>query len=217
MGFEIKNSGGNIVLCPAGSHVARCYMTIDEGTHPEEFQGEFKGNVQKCRIGFELPLKKHTFIEEKGEEPFTLSQQFTYSLHEKAKLRKTLESWKGQQFSDAKLAAFRKAGIPCLIGQTCLINVIHKPRAAGGHYANIATVMPLPEGMVCPPAIMKPIIFTVDAPLRQQDPVFLTLSKWLQEEISKCLEWCPKPAEPPANHGTAESGAGPEKEDDNPF
>jgi hypothetical protein len=213
MGFEIKESG-NIVLCPTGSHVARCFLALDLGTHPEEFQGEFKGNVKKVRLGFELPLKTHMFDEKRGQEPFTLSQKFTYSMHEKAALRKFLEAWKGEEFQESKLKAFMKVGIPCLIGKTCLINVAHKEKKTGGHSAVIKSVMPLPEGMACPDPVMKPIVWSVDA---GRDAVFETFKKWQQEEISKCLEWRPKTdtgnADP--NHTSApEEG---KEEEENPF
>src|SRR5688500_15724739 len=124
MGFEVSR-GSSVVLCPVGSHVARCYMVVDEGTHPENYQGEYKGDVKKCRIGFELPMKKHTFIKEKGEEPFTLSQQFTKSLGDKAKLRKVLESWRGKPYTEESIAKFR---IDRLIGQTCMVAVMHKTK-----------------------------------------------------------------------------------------
>jgi hypothetical protein len=193
-------------------------MAIDEGTHPEEFQGEFKGNVQKVRLGFELPLKKHVFNPDKGEEPFTLSMQMTNSMHEKAKMRKLLESWRGKPYTEESLAKFKKVGIPALLGQPCLINVIHKEKTGGGHFANIAAITPLPEGMVCPPAVLPPILYSVDD--GPNSPVFKALSKWLQEEIAPCLEWRPKVTDTDPNHNTgtgqSDGGNSPEESGD-PF
>lgn len=196
-------------------------MVIDEGTHEESYMGEAKDPVQKCRIGFELPLRKHIFNEEKGEEPFTLSVQFTYSMHEKAKMRKFLVSWRGKEYTPESLTKFLKGGIPLLLGQPALINVIHvDKKSSEGKFAKIVTAMPLPEGMICPPAILPPIKYSQE---QGRDAVFQSLSKWLQEEIAQCIEWRPKIAgnEPSdVTDGSPQGVAGPngvETPSDDPF
>lgn len=214
MGFEIKKSG-SVVLCPSGSHVARCFLVLDIGTHPVEFQGKFAGNQQKVVIGWELPSKLHTFDEKKGQEPFTLSRKFTNSMHEKAGLRALVESWSGKKYSDEKVATFMKAGIKVLIDKTCLINVVHAPRSDGTMRAEIKSIMPIPEGMICPPAIIKPVIYSQE---EGRNATFNALAKWQQEDISKCLEWTTKKVEQQDPNSSSEPEPGKESPDEeDPF
>lgn len=190
MGFESK-TGGNVVLIPTGNHVARCYMVVDLGHHHEEFQGKDVGDRKKVRIGFEFPTKKHVFNPDKGEEPFTLSIKLTNSMHEKGKLRPMMEAWRGKPYNEETLSKFR---IDKIIGQPALVTVSHKPRNDGsGSIAKIVTVAPLVEGMICPPAVLPTVLYTVD--WGRNHEVFGKLPKWLQEECSQCLEWKPKTGE----------------------
>jgi hypothetical protein len=78
--------------------------------------------------------------------PFLVRRRYTCSLHEKATLRRDLESWRGRAFTDKELEAF---DLESLLSVGCLINVIHESRN-GSTYANVASVMRLPKGMTAP-------------------------------------------------------------------
>ena len=58
---------------PAETHVARCVWVIDLGTHKTEWKGQ-KKRQRKVRFHFELPNCKVVFDEDKGMEPFMVSQ-----------------------------------------------------------------------------------------------------------------------------------------------
>jgi hypothetical protein len=64
-------------------------------------------------------------------------------LHEKARLRKDLESWRGRAFTDAELKNF---DLEVLIGANCLLNVVQSSKN-GSTYANVSAVMPIKKGM----------------------------------------------------------------------
>lgn len=215
MGFAPPKASANFTPTPAGTHVARCCQVIDLGTHPEEFQGESKGDKQKIRLGFELPLKKHVFHTEKGEEPFMIGVEYTYSLHEKAKLRKHLEAWRGKPYTPESLLKFDPTK---LIGQPCLITVIHEKKADGNTVAKVTAITQLVEGMQVPPAILPTLIYSVD---EGRNETFKKLPQWIQEKCSQCIEWRPKsPTEEAAEDRGAEtptgSGTG-EAESQDPF
>jgi hypothetical protein len=57
-------------------------------------------------ITWELPTELEVFHEEKGEEPYVVSKTYTLSMHEKATLRRDLESWRGQGFTEKEAEAF---------------------------------------------------------------------------------------------------------------
>lgn len=209
MGLVATNKGGkDFPICPAGAHVARCYMVVDLGTQPA--WGMEKDPKDKVRIGFEIPDEKAVFIEEKGEEPFTLSKKYTKSTHEKSGLRKDLESWRGKPFTEAEINAF---DISKILGVACMINVVHEKNKEGTKtYAKIAAIMPLPKGTKCAPPVNAPLLFDMDKP----DPGVLgALPKWIvEDEIEKALNFKGTPTSQAADAGAGDDS---EPDDENPF
>jgi hypothetical protein len=114
-------------LIPSGNYIARCYQMLEIGTVQEIIMGQPK-TLKKVRIGWELPEETRTFSQDKGEQPFVISQEFTLSMNEKSNLRKVLASWRGKDFSDKEAEAF---DITKLLGVPCMLNVIHKPSKDG--------------------------------------------------------------------------------------
>ena len=88
-------------------------------------------------------------LEEQDEDgkPYQIKQDYTASLHEKAKLRKDLQSWRGLAFTDVELFGF---DMETLVGAGCLINVIHNKGSKGGTFANVGGLMKLPKNMTKP-------------------------------------------------------------------
>jgi hypothetical protein len=121
---------------PEGLHAAVCADVWEPWTEerPEEWGG---GLVDKTRIVW--------LIEEmnpKTHKPFEVSQIYTLSLHEKAKLTAHLETWRGKRFTEQEKQGF---DIEKLIGVGCQIQVIHKIKDTAT-YANVSAVLPLGKG-----------------------------------------------------------------------
>jgi hypothetical protein len=95
--------------------------------------------------------------------PFFVRRRYTCSLHEKAILRRDLESWRGRPFTDQELQAF---DLENLLSVGCLTNVIHETRN-GSVYANVASVMRLPRGMTAP--VPGDYVRVIDRPSAQRD------------------------------------------------
>lgn len=148
----------NRELIPQGMHVARCYSMIHVGTTTWEYKGE-KKSTNKVRLTWEFPNEVRVFDEAKGEQPMVLSMEFTLSMYEKAKLRQTLENWRGKKFTDKEADGF---DITKLLGQPCMINVTHQEAKNGNIYARIGSVNPLPKGMKCPAQINDTFEFNFD-------------------------------------------------------
>ena len=152
MAITATNSGSNKDFEPieAGTYAARCISMIEIGTITEQFQGEEK-RMRKVRITWELPTETKVFKEENGEQPYVVSKEFTLSMHEKATLRKYLQDWRGQAFTEAEAKAF---DISVLLGKPCMLSVTHKVSEKNGKtYAEIAGVSKLMKGLECPPQI----------------------------------------------------------------
>lgn len=192
-----NESTGNFKLIPAGNYIARCYSMIHIGTVNEVFKGESK-QLNKVRLSWETPTETTVFKEDKGEQPFSISKEFTLSLHEKATLRKFLESWRGKSFTEDEAKRF---DISKLLGVPCMVNVIHKLSNTGKTYAEISSVSAMPKGVVCPDQINKSIIFSISQP---DWDVFDMMPDFLKEKIKSSSEYKaiqrPDDIETPSEH-----------------
>lgn len=172
------NNSKEFELPPKGLQVARCFMIVDLGTQDGTFQGQPKKD-RKIYLGWELPKTKMD-----DGRPFMVSNRYTQSLSEKANLRKIIEGWLGDPLTEDDLKGFNPE---FLLGLPCMINVVHNPSVSHDKtFANVQTVVPLPEDFECPPAINKPVYFSLDEFDRA---TFEALPKFLQETIIKSPEY----------------------------
>lgn len=136
--------GGPRAIPPAGLTPARCVQVIELGTQKENFKGVDK-LIFKIRLAFETPELMHVFEEDKGEQPFMLSQTFTKSISDKANFRKFIESWLGRSLTKEEI---EKGFDPSqLLNKAGMINIIHRAAKSDASkiYANIASISPMPK------------------------------------------------------------------------
>lgn len=183
MSIVAKNSATQRELIPAGTHVARCYSMIEIGTVKENIMGQEK-ILTKVRIGWELPEERRIFTQDKGEQPFVISKEYTLSMNEKANLRKDLESWRGKGFSEDDAKGF---DITKLLGVTCMLNIIHKQSKDGTKtFDNIAGIMPVPKSMKCPAQENKTFVLSYDS---FDYGLFETLPDFIKDKMKSSLEF----------------------------
>ncbi len=139
MPIVAKASGGNFIPAPAGTHAAVCVDVVDLGILKVEYAGQAK---QQHKVNIVWQLEE----QQPDGKPFSVRKRYTLSLHEKAALRKDLESWRGKAFTEDELRGF---DLEVLIGKPALLNVIRASRG-GSEYANVATIMRLPKMMEAP-------------------------------------------------------------------
>ena len=136
---KATGGGGDFLPCPAGTHAAVCVDVVDLGILEVNFGG--KGKKQhKIRIVWQVEEVRA------DNKPHQASKRYTLSLHEKAALRKDLESWRGRPFTAQELEGF---DVEQVIGIAALLNVIQETKD-GKTYANIASIMRLPKSMAAP-------------------------------------------------------------------
>lgn len=173
-----KLSGGkDFTPLPSGTHLARCMAVISLGTqaspmYPSSF---------KVMLMFEVPGE--TVVINDKPAPMVTQKEYTLSLSEKANLRHHLESWRGRQFTKEELDGF---DVVKVLGQPCMISVVHKSSAAGKVYANISGISGVPKGVSIVPAWHKPISYEIE---QGQNDVFKALPEWIQKKIAMCEEW----------------------------
>jgi len=171
-------------LIPAGTYVARCYSVVHLGHVTQKYMGEEKV-VDLVRFTWELPTELRCFNQDKGMQPCAISKEMTLSLNEKSNLRQLLNSWRGKALTEKEAESFDLAR---LIGQPCMINLIHQPSKTNPEkvYERIAAVMPMMKGMTCPPQHNPSMEFSV---LEFDRTKFETLPAFLQEMITGSTEY----------------------------
>lgn len=177
-----KDEGATFELVPAGTYIARCYSMVHLGTSKGSFQGkEIEQN--KVRITWELPTEMKVFKEENGEQPLSISREFTLSMSEKANLRKFLEGWRGKAFTAEEAKAF---DISNLVGKPCVLSVIHKLSKEGKAYAMISSASTLMKGAKCPPQINPSFVFSMQEFDQEK---FDSLPDFLKKKVAESYEY----------------------------
>ena len=160
----IAKAGATFKPAPSGTFAAVCVDVIDLGALEVTYAGKTK--VQhKIRIVWQIEE------EDENGRPFQVSRRYTLSLHEKAGLRKDLESWRGRAFNEEECQGF---DIEKLLGVGCLLNIIHNTKD-GSTYANVSGIMKLPKGMPAPTA--RDYVRVCDREPQDNNPA-VTESSW---------------------------------------
>jgi hypothetical protein len=129
--------GQQFELPPGGSHLARCYALVDQGTQKHSWQGDI-WEQRDVRLAFELAHEKMTgkYNEDAKGKPYMVATTVKQSLHKKARLRKLLEGWRGRAFGDGEADKFDPRKLPGLLCRLTLV------ASATGDYMNIESVAP---------------------------------------------------------------------------
>ncbi len=120
-----KTGGKSFPITKAGSYLAVCYAVCDLGTHKQTYQGKERDR-RLCLITFEIPGERIEIEKEDGtkeDKPRAISIQDTFSMHQDSNLRKKMESWRGQPFSETQAFDF---DFKSLLGVNALIQVAHQ-------------------------------------------------------------------------------------------
>ena len=190
MSFIVEASGGGreFKIVPAGTHLARLYRIVDLGTQTTTYQGETKMQ-RKVMFAWEIHGEDDAgdpLVTEDGK-PMAIFKNYTLSWNEAATLRKDLQAWRGQPWSDQEAARFDLKNV---LGQWCMLNIIHRPGMSDGKtFANVAGISPVPgflkkQGL---PEGVNPLQM-----FRLGDPdweLFETFSKGLKAKIESSPEF----------------------------
>ena len=160
---------------PAGAHASRCFRVIDLGTQTFQVLGETK-QAHQCLITWELGKTM-----EDGK-PFTINEKYTVSLTDKSKMRAILESWRGKKFTDVERNGFDLRNI---LGKVCFLNIVHVTRN-GRDYANVATAIPIPDGITSPAPVNDLLYYSIN---QHDSETFEKIPKFYREMIMKSPEY----------------------------
>ena len=171
--MKAKNSGNfkAVPLPEPQTTVARCYSLIDIGTIPNIYQGKLQGTVHKIFITWELPNLKGVFSDERGEEPFVVSEELTLSTKDNSNMAKLIAQWRGKPFTPQEEEEFDPT---VMVGKTALIQIMHrtKKKFEGQNLKEItnentnlklSSIMKRPRDMAIPDQINPTMIWDWEA------------------------------------------------------
>lgn len=164
--MKATNSSGNFKATPLpkpATVFCRCYSVIDLGTVPVPafVKGGQILEQRKIWISWELPTLKAVFNEERGPQPFVVSEELTASTNEKANLRILINRWRNKDFTQQEIDGFDPA---TMIGKVGFLSFVVKPKGKykGQTITNptnencnlkLNGIMPVPEGIERPKAV----------------------------------------------------------------
>ena len=144
----IAKRGASFNPAPEGPQQAVCVDVVDLGMVEEQWGDNEPQLKPKVRLMW------HSIeIDPDTKKPYSIVEKYTLSLHEKAKLRAVLESWRGKKFTDEEAEGF---DLETLLGVNAYLSIVHHKG-----YGNISAIMPLPKGMPSIP-ITKGFVRKVD-------------------------------------------------------
>lgn len=176
------SAGGDFEIAPEGVFLARCYKMVDVGTQTETGQFGTKEN-RKVYIYWELleTADGEKIRMEDGTTPFSIFNSYKLSMHQKANLRKHLDSWRGKKFTEEEAAEF---DITKLLDKYCLLQITHTTSKDGQKtYANVDGIMTTKKKVE---GINEISSFSIENP---DMDVFNDLPDWLQSKIEDAPEW----------------------------
>lgn len=180
------DGGGSFTPVPDGSWPAICYRVIDLGTQETTFKGETK-EQRKVLLSFELK-DEELMIEKDGKSlPMTLHQRYTFSMFERAQLRKHLEAWRGKGFTDDDFDGPNAFQMERLLGAPCLLSVVNK-ETNGKTYSNIGGISKLPKQMSAGKLVNDTVFLSLE-PDEFRREVFDALPDRLKETIMDSPEY----------------------------
>lgn len=166
-----------------GTYAAVCDMVVNIGVQQFEFQDEVK-NIEQLYLRFEIPSERLEYTDKEGHEqnkPMVIGTILTNSLHEKAKLRHFLDSWRGKAFTESELQQF---DLSTILGKSCILTVVKRTGNNGKTYANIAGIGRLMKGVAEPKAENTLIGYHPEFQREQES----LLPQWIKEKIAARIQ-----------------------------
>ena len=168
-----KSIEGTRETCPTGVFQAACYGVYDIGTQYSKKWDAYKPQVI---ISWELVHEKMS-----DNRPFVLSKTYTNSLHEKANLRKDLESWFGRALTAEEME--NGFDLKKCINENCQLQVIHN-KVDDKTYANISSIMALPKGASPLNPENETVVFEIES-----KEIPSSVYDWIADRIKTSMEW----------------------------
>lgn len=119
------------------------------------------------------------FVEVNKEQlPRVMSKEYTLSINEKSNLRKDLQAWRGQAFTEEELQGFDLLSV---MNKPCQLQIINEEKN-GKNYNNISAIMAMPKGMKVDP-LEETTVFIMNNEETWKN--YEKIPKWIRDKIKK--------------------------------
>lgn len=192
MSLKVKRKKANRVPpVSGGSYASACIGIIDIGEQYEKFKDEKQGRYCS-KVIFLFELLGETVDVDGEQKPRWLSMETTQSLHERAKLYKTLTAWLGRPLTEDELSLTGSGfDLSQMLGKNCLLSVSLEEKD-GDQYNKIIGVMGVPKGLKVGKPESETLLFDIDD---WDEEVFAKLPEWIQKKIEKSTQYQIDPPE----------------------
>ena len=170
-------------LPPGGTYLGTFLGLIDLGTQEWEWNGK-KQSSHKIYFLWELNERNA------NDDNFIVGADYTFSLNEKANLRKMIEGYSGKPLDPSK-----EIDISVLVGKPCIVSVAEGITSGGKKFVEVTGIARLMKGQVAHSPSRETFLFDIDThPDFSVDP---PIPDWVPplygrnvaEEIKKSPEW----------------------------
>jgi hypothetical protein len=138
-----KGGGGDFEKAPPGNHPAVVVAVVDLLTQERSYNEEVQQN-HEVFVCWELTSKRMAGM----KHNHLLGNRYTFSLHERANLRKIVEGVVGPLKGDG-------FDLEDLLGKPCMLQVTHNDNG----YPVVKATTEVPEGYAVPPALRTPYLW----------------------------------------------------------
>lgn len=192
MSLKVKRKKANRVPPVAGgSYASSCVGIIDIGEQYEKYKDEKQGKYCS-KVIFLFELLGETVNVDGEQKPRWLSMEMTQSLHERAKLYKTLTAWLGRPLTEDELSLSGNGfDLTQMLGKNCLLSVSLEEKDSE-QYNKITGVMGVPKGLKVGSPESEMLLFDIDD---RDEEVFAKLPEWIQKKIEKSTQYQIDPPE----------------------
>jgi len=172
--------GKDFTPVAAGTHLAVCTLIADVGLQPGS--GKYPDPKVLIYMRFEIPGERVKYEKDGVEHdaPAIVYNNYAAFMSPKANLRKAIESWRAAKFTDAEAELF---DVRKLLGQTCMLLVVHSD---DGKYANVKNIMAPMKGQDGKKPSLKPegkvVYYGPD-----DDSQYADLPAFLQKKVDEQL------------------------------
>lgn len=143
-----SSDGGDFEHPPSGTHPAVLVGILDLGTTDNTYKDKTTKR-QKIMLVWELTAEADS-----NGQNFVLGQDYTWSLNEKAHLRKIVEGFRGKTLADNE-----DFDLMIMLGKPCMVNVSEGLSAGGKKFMEVTAMSPPMRGLTVPPPTHEPFVF----------------------------------------------------------
>lgn len=191
-GFFAPAGGCSIPTLEAGVHHAVLVGLYDIGTHTSTYLGK-ETVKRKAVLVWELVGQRITGTDpasgEEYDRPRTISQRYTLSMGDRARLRRDVEAVRGKRLTKEEVDAFDLTG---LLGMNAQLQTTNETKD-GKTYTNIQSVMALMKGQPAATPEIEPAWFHFSAipeGAQVEESLFPeSMAEWARKLAMSSPEW----------------------------